>query len=82
VCVLHSLVRHFLDSRISRLRVVKNKVLRKLCGPKMEEVKNYLRKLHNKALHNLYSSPKCSETKVRVMRKTRHVAFMEERTGS
>jgi len=40
-----------------RLWVFKDKVLKKICGPKRDEVKGYLRKLHNKALHNLYSSP-------------------------
>ena len=39
-----------------RLRVFQNWVLR-IFGPKMVEVKREWRKLHNKELHDLYSSP-------------------------
>jgi hypothetical protein len=34
-----------------------NKVLRKIFGPKRNEVAGGWRKLHNAELHNLYSSP-------------------------
>jgi hypothetical protein len=37
--------------------VVKNRVLGKAFRPKREEVTGKWRKLHNEALHNLYSSP-------------------------
>jgi hypothetical protein len=40
-----------------RLRVSENKVLRKIFGPKRDEVAEELRKFHNGELHNLYSSP-------------------------
>jgi hypothetical protein len=30
--------------------------LRRMCGPKRDEVKGGRRKLHNEELHNLYSS--------------------------
>jgi hypothetical protein len=40
-----------------RLRVFKNRVLRKIVGPKRNEVTGEWRKLHNRELHNLYSSP-------------------------
>jgi hypothetical protein len=33
------------------------KVLRRIFGPKRDEVTGYWRKLHNDELHNLYSSP-------------------------
>jgi hypothetical protein len=33
-----------------------NRVLRRICGPKGDEVTGDWRKLHNEALHNLYSS--------------------------
>jgi len=33
------------------------KVLRRIYESKMVEVKGYQRKVHNKKLHNLYSSP-------------------------
>jgi hypothetical protein len=34
-----------------------NKMLRKIFGPKREEVTGGWRKLNNEELHNLYSSP-------------------------
>jgi hypothetical protein len=40
-----------------RLRVFKNRVLGRTFGPNRDEVTGYWRKLHNKELHNLYSSP-------------------------
>jgi hypothetical protein len=39
------------------LRVFENRVLRRRCGPKRDEVTGEWRKLHNEELHNLYSSP-------------------------
>jgi hypothetical protein len=40
-----------------RLRVFGNRVLRRIFGPKRDEVKGGWRKLHNEELHSLYSSP-------------------------
>jgi hypothetical protein len=40
-----------------RLRVFENRVLRKIFGPRRDEVTGCWRKLHNVELHNLYSSP-------------------------
>jgi len=40
-----------------RLRVFENKVLRRLFGPKSDEVTRDWRKLHNEELNDLYSSP-------------------------
>jgi hypothetical protein len=40
-----------------RLRVFENRVLRRIFGPKRDEVTGEWRKLHNKELHDLYSSP-------------------------
>jgi hypothetical protein len=40
-----------------RLRVFKNRVLRRIFGPNRDEVTGEWRKLHNEELHNLYSSP-------------------------
>jgi hypothetical protein len=40
-----------------RLRVFENSVLKKIFGPKRDEVTVGWRKLHNGELHNLYSSP-------------------------
>jgi hypothetical protein len=40
-----------------RLRVFENRVLRRILGPKRDEVTGDWRKLRNEELHNLYSSP-------------------------
>jgi hypothetical protein len=37
--------------------VFENRVLRRIFGPRREEVKGDWRKLHNEELHNLYTSP-------------------------
>jgi hypothetical protein len=37
--------------------VFENRVLRRIFGPKKDDVIGDWRKLHNKELHNLYSSP-------------------------
>jgi hypothetical protein len=38
-----------------RLRVFENRVLRRIFGPKRDEVMGECKKLHNEELHNLYS---------------------------
>jgi hypothetical protein len=40
-----------------RLRVFENRVLRRMFGPKREEVTGEWRELHSEELHSLYSSP-------------------------
>jgi hypothetical protein len=40
-----------------RLKVFENRVLRRIFGSKRDEVMSEWRKLHNKELHDLYSSP-------------------------
>jgi hypothetical protein len=40
-----------------KLRVFKNRLLRKIFGPKRDGVTGGWRKLHNEELHNLYLSP-------------------------
>ena len=40
-----------------RLRVFENRVLRRIFGPKRDEVTGEWRKLHNEGLNDLYSSP-------------------------
>jgi hypothetical protein len=56
-----------------RLRVFENSVLRRIFGPKRDEVTGDWRKLHNEELHNLYSSPN-RMIKSRRMRWAGHVA--------
>jgi hypothetical protein len=58
-----------------RLRVFDNKVLRRIFGPKRDEVTGEWRKLHNEELHDLYSSPSIIRIiKARSMRWTGRVA--------
>jgi hypothetical protein len=40
-----------------RVRVFENRVLRRIFGPKRDEVTGEWRTMHNDELHNLYSSP-------------------------
>jgi hypothetical protein len=62
-----------------RLRVFENRVLRRIFGPKRDEVKGEWRKLHNEELHNLYSSPdNIRQIKSRQMRWAGHGARVEE----
>jgi hypothetical protein len=61
------------------LRVFDNRVLRRLFGPKRDEVTGEWRKLHNEELHNLYSSVDIiRQVKSRRMRLAGHVARMGE----
>jgi hypothetical protein len=54
-------------------------VLRRIFGPKREEVTEDWRKLHNGVLRNLYPSPDIiRQIKSRRMRWAGHVARMEE----
>jgi hypothetical protein len=62
-----------------RLRVFENRVLRRIFGPMRDEVTREWRKLHNRELHNLYSSPDIiRQIKSRRMRWAGHVARMGE----
>jgi hypothetical protein len=62
----------------NRLRVFENRVLRRIFGPKRDEVTGERRKLHNEELHILYSSPNIRQIKSRRMRWVGHVARMGE----
>jgi hypothetical protein len=62
-----------------RLRVFENRVLRRIFGPKRDDVTGEWRKLHNEELHNLYSSPHIiRQVKSRRMRWAGHVERMGE----
>jgi len=57
-------------------------VLRRIFGPKRDEVTGEWRKLHNEELNNLYSSPSIVQViKSRRMRWAGHVARMGEGKG-
>jgi hypothetical protein len=63
-----------------RLKLLENRVLRRIFGPKRDEVKGGWRKLHNEELHNLYFSPSIIRMiKSKRIRWTAHVALMERR---
>jgi hypothetical protein len=62
-----------------RLRVCENRVLRRIFGPKRDEVTGDWRKLHIEELHNSCSSPDIiRHIKSRRMRWAGHVARMRE----
>jgi hypothetical protein len=66
-----------------RMRVFENRVLRRIFGPKRDEVTGGWRKLHNEELHSLYSSPGIFRvSKARRMRWAGHVARMGEGRGA
>jgi hypothetical protein len=59
--------------------VFENRMLRRIFGPRRNEVTGDWRKLHNEELHNLYSSPNIIRLiKSRRMRWAGHVARMGE----
>jgi hypothetical protein len=62
-----------------RLRVFEDRVLRRIFGPKRDEVTGEWRKLHKGELHNLYTIPDIiRQFKSRIMRWARHVTRMGE----
>jgi hypothetical protein len=66
-----------------RVRVFENRVLRRIFGPKRDEVTGTWRKLHNEELHGLYSSPSIVRViKAKRMRWAGHVARMGEVRGA
>jgi len=65
-----------------RLRVFENRVLRRIFGPKRDEVTEEWRKLHNEEPNELYSPPNIVQViKSRRMRWAGHVACMGEGRG-
>jgi hypothetical protein len=60
-------------------KVFENRVLRRIFGPKRDEVTGSWRKLHNEELHGLYSSPSIVRViEARRIRWAGHVARMGE----
>ena len=65
-----------------RLRVFENRVLRRIFGPKRNEVTGEWRKLHNEELNDLYCSPNNIQViQSRRMRWAGYVACMREGRG-
>ena len=65
-----------------RLRVFENKVLRRIFGPRRDEVTGEWRRLHNEGLNDLYCSPNIVRViKWRRMGWAGHVARMGEERG-
>jgi hypothetical protein len=63
------------------LRVFENRVLRKIFGPKRNEVTGEWRRLHNKELYALYSPNITRVITRRRINWTGHVAYMGDRKG-
>jgi hypothetical protein len=60
--------------------VFQNRVLRRIFGPKRDEVTGDWRKLHNEELHNLYNLPNIIRIiKSRRIRRAGHVTRIERR---
>ena len=65
-----------------RLKVFENRVLRRVFGPKRDEVTGEWKKLHNEELRDLYSLPNIVQVvKSRRMTWAGHVAHMGEERG-
>jgi len=65
-----------------KLRVFENWMLRRIFGPRMDEVTREWRRLHNEELNDVYSSPKIVRViKSRRMRWAGHVARVGEERG-
>jgi len=59
-----------------------NRVLRRIFGPRMDEVTGEWRRLHNEVLNDLFSSPNIVRViKSRIMRWVGHVVRMVEERG-
>ena len=65
-----------------KLRAYENMVLRRIFGPRRDEVMGEWRRLHNEELNDLYSTPNIVRViKSRRMRWAVHVAHMGEERG-
>ena len=65
-----------------RLRVFENRVLKRIFGPKRDEVRGEWRKLHDEELYALFSSNIIPVFKYKRLRWTRNVASVAHRRGA
>jgi hypothetical protein len=66
-----------------KLGVFQNRVVRRIFGPKRDEVTGGWRKLHNEELHNLYSSPNIiTMVKSRRMRSAGYIARLRKKRNA
>jgi hypothetical protein len=84
VCYIYKNAKWSLTLREEYRRTVfENRVLRRIFGPKRDEVMGAWRKLHRKELHDLYSSPSIIRIiKSRRMRWAGHVARIGEKRNA
>jgi hypothetical protein len=67
---------------VLKLSLFENRVLRRIFGPKRDEVTGEWRKVHNEEFHDLYCSPNNVRViKSRRMRWAGHVAHVFEKRG-
>jgi len=79
---VHAAYSIFHEWKERKLRVFENMVLRRIFGPRRDEVTGEWRKLHNEELNDLYSSPNIVRViNSRRMRWAGHVARMGEGRG-
>jgi len=65
-----------------RISVLENRVLRRIFGPKRDEVRGEWRKLHNEKLNDLYCSPNIVLVmKLRIMRWAGHITRVGKSRG-
>ena len=62
-----------------RLRVFRKRMLRRIFGPKRDEVTGEWKRLHNEELYALYSSPNIIRVSNREDKWAGHVALVAER---